>query len=74
MFPSGKAFGYIAYPPRGADDVPYNEGFLFDGDGALIPARVVSAPWLREPSRATRTCPSCSETADGRRAAIKGTT
>jgi hypothetical protein len=45
IFPSGKAFGYIAYPPRGADDVPYDEGFLFEGDGALIPARVVSAPF-----------------------------
>jgi hypothetical protein len=46
QFPSGKAFGYIAYPP-GADGQPsYNEGFVFGGDGELIPARVVEAPWL----------------------------
>jgi len=46
VFPSGRAFGYITYPER-EDGVPtYNEGYLFDGDGALIPARIVRAPWL----------------------------
>jgi hypothetical protein len=25
----------------------YNEGYIFEGDGPLIPARVVDAPWLR---------------------------
>ncbi|MCK9904286.1 hypothetical protein MXD63_30095 [Frankia sp. Cpl3] len=46
LFPSGRAFGYIAYPPRD-DGVPtFNEGFLYNGDGPLIPARVVEAPWL----------------------------
>lgn len=46
LFPSGRAFGYIAYPPR-PDGVPsYNEGYVFSGDGALIPARVTQAPWL----------------------------
>jgi hypothetical protein len=54
LFPSGRAFGYIVYPPR-EDGLPtYNEGYLFDGDGGLIPATVVEAPWLRrlEPSGA----------------------
>lgn len=47
VFPSGKGFGYIVYPPR-EDGLPtYNEGYIFDGDGELIPARVVDAPWLR---------------------------
>lgn len=46
LFPSGRAFGYIAYPPRD-DGVPtFNEGFIFDGDGELVPATVVEAPWL----------------------------
>jgi len=46
LFPSGRGFGYIAYPPR-ADHAPtFNEGYLLDGDGSLIPARVVAAPWL----------------------------
>lgn len=47
LFPSGRAFGYIVYPPRSDGAPTFNEGFLFDGDGALIPARVVEAPWLR---------------------------
>jgi prepilin-type processing-associated H-X9-DG protein len=46
LFGSGRAFGYIACPPR-PDGLPtFNEGYLFDGDGDLVPARVVEAPWL----------------------------
>ncbi len=46
LFPSGRGFGYIAYPPRPDGTASYNEGYLFTGDGPLIPARVVHAPWL----------------------------
>ncbi len=46
LFPSGRAFGYIAYPPRPDGAPTFNEGYLFTGDGPLIPARVVEAPWL----------------------------
>ena len=46
LFPSGRAFGYNAYPPREDGKPTYNEGYIFDGDGELIPARVVQAPWL----------------------------
>jgi prepilin-type processing-associated H-X9-DG protein len=46
LFPSGRAFGYIAYPPRPDGQPTFNEGYVFDGDGELIPARVVEAPWL----------------------------
>ncbi len=46
LFPSGRAFGYIAYPPRDDGQPTFNEGYVFEGDGALIPARVVQAPWL----------------------------
>ena len=45
LFPSGRAFGY-AYPPRPDGQPTFNEGYLFAGDGDLIPARVVDAPWL----------------------------
>jgi hypothetical protein len=48
VFPSGRGFGYIVYPPRDDDLPTYNEGYLFDGDGDLIPAWVVDAPWLRK--------------------------
>jgi hypothetical protein len=47
VFPSGRGFGYIAYPARGDGAPTFNEGYLFTGDGALIPARVIEAPWLR---------------------------
>jgi hypothetical protein len=47
VFPSGRAFGYMAYPPRADGEPTFNEGFLFMGDGALVPARMVQAPWLR---------------------------
>ena len=46
LFPSGKAFGYIAYPPRPDGNPSYNEGYIFLGEGGLIPARAVKSPWL----------------------------
>jgi len=46
LFPSGRGFAYIAYPTRTDGRDTYNEGYVFDGDGALIPARVREAPWL----------------------------
>ena len=46
VFPSGRAFGYIAYPPRPDGQPTFNEGYIFSGDGDLVPARVVQAPWL----------------------------
>jgi hypothetical protein len=48
LFPSGKAFGYIAYPPPPDGHETYNEGYIFAGTGELIPAKVVEAPWLRK--------------------------
>ncbi len=46
LFPSGRGFGYIAYPPRPDGEPTFNEGYIYDGDGDLVPARVVEAPWL----------------------------
>lgn len=46
VFPDGRAFGYIAYPPREDGSDGYNEGYLYV-DGRMIPARAVKAPWLR---------------------------
>ncbi len=46
LFPSGRGFGALAFPPR-ADGAPtFNEGFVFDGD-SMVPATLVDAPWLR---------------------------
>jgi prepilin-type processing-associated H-X9-DG protein len=47
LFPSGRGFGYIAYPLRTDGRDTYNEGYVFEGSGPLIPARVVQAPWLQ---------------------------
>src|SRR3954452_20777626 len=47
LFPSGRGFGYIVYPPRDDGLPTYNEGYVFEGDGSLTPAWVVDAPWLR---------------------------
>jgi hypothetical protein len=47
LFPGGRGFGCIVYPPRDDGKATYNEGYVFDGDGVLIPARVVRAPFLR---------------------------
>jgi hypothetical protein len=46
VFPDGRAFGYIAYPPREDGKPTYNEGYIWDGT-RMIAARVVEAPWLR---------------------------
>jgi hypothetical protein len=46
LFPSGRGFGHIVYPPRTDGKDTYNEGYVFNGDGANIPARVTRAPFL----------------------------
>lgn len=65
LFPSGRAFGYIAYPPRPDGQPTFNEGYLFTGDGGLIPARVVEAPWLRRLRPLGEDVSVVLETADG---------
>jgi hypothetical protein len=47
LFPGGRGFGCIVYPPHDDGHPTYNEGYVFDGDGPLIPARVARAPFLR---------------------------
>ncbi|MBO0728406.1 MAG: hypothetical protein J2P57_04050 [Acidimicrobiaceae bacterium] len=72
LFPSGRGFGYIVYPPR-EDGLPtYNEGYLFEGDGELVPARVVEAPWLRRLEPRGEAVPVVLETVRGR-TRIEGT-
>jgi hypothetical protein len=65
VFPSGKAFGYIAYPPRPDGQPTFNEGYLFTGDGDLIPARAVEAPWLTRLQALGEDVSVTLETADG---------
>ena len=45
LFSSGRGFGVLAFPEREGAGA-YNEGFVLDR-GALVPATIVDAPWLR---------------------------
>jgi hypothetical protein len=74
VFPSGRAFGLCLYPPRDDGKDTFNEGFLFEGDGELIPAWVTDAPWLRSPEPRGQATTVTLETGDGRTETIKGTT
>jgi hypothetical protein len=69
LFGSGRAFGYIAYPPRPDGQPTFNEGYLFfgesAGDGRLIPARVIEAPWLRRLQPLGEDVSVVLQTADG---------
>jgi hypothetical protein len=45
VFPDGRAFGVITYPPR-ADGTTYNEGYVYQ-NGRMYPARSIKTPFLR---------------------------
>jgi hypothetical protein len=65
VFPSGRAFGYNTFPPRADGQPTYNEGYIFDGDGTLKPARAVQIPWLSRLVPRGDDVPFVLETADG---------
>jgi hypothetical protein len=46
LFPSGRGFGFLAFPPRPDGKDSFNEGYLFDGE-RLIAAQAVEIPWMR---------------------------
>lgn len=45
IFPNGRGFGHICYPPR-EDGSAFNEAFVYQ-DGRMYPAKAVKIPWLR---------------------------
>jgi hypothetical protein len=47
LFPDGRAFGFITYPPGEDGSEPYNEGYVFQ-DGKLYPARATRIPFMSE--------------------------
>ncbi|MCB2080493.1 MAG: hypothetical protein KDE55_22720 [Novosphingobium sp.] len=73
VFPSGRAFGVNTFPPRDDGKPNFNEGFIFDGSGALKPARAVVTPWMEELFASGEPCNLVLETADGRET-IEGVT
>jgi hypothetical protein len=47
VFPDGRAFGCLAYPPLpGNSEYSYNDAVIYQ-DGRLISAKIVKAPFLR---------------------------
>ncbi len=46
VFPDGRAFGYIAYPPHEDGSESLNQGYVYQ-DGRMYPARATRIPWLR---------------------------
>ena len=47
VFPDGRAFGFIAYPPGKDGAEPYNDAYVYQ-DGKMHAARATRIPWLRE--------------------------
>jgi hypothetical protein len=47
LFPSGRAFGAIAFTPRGDGSQSFNEAFVIDANGVKQGARVIEAPWMK---------------------------
>jgi hypothetical protein len=45
IFPDGRAFGYLAYPPHADGFEAWNDGFIYQ-DGRMYPAKAVKIPWL----------------------------
>lgn len=46
LFPDGRAFGFITYPPKPDGTETYNEGYIYQ-NGRMIKAKARDAPWLR---------------------------
>lgn len=74
VMPSGRGFAYITYPPRKDGRATLNEGHVFDGDGELVPARVVDPPWLTALAASGQDVSFAMETADGVTHEVHGTT
>jgi hypothetical protein len=73
LFPSGRAFGVNVFPLRDDGKPNFNEGFVFDGDGALKPARAVQVPWMRRLLVSGEDVPLVLDTGDAL-VSIEGTT
>lgn len=73
LFPSGKAFGIMAFPPRLDGTPAYSEAFVFDGKAKRY-GIVAQAPWLTRFEPHGGACDLVLEMEDGERIAITGRT
>jgi hypothetical protein len=64
LFPNGRGFGFLAFPPRPDGEESFNEGYVFDGE-RLVAAQVVDAPWLRHLQPSGEDVSLALRTADG---------
>ncbi len=46
VFPDGRAFGYLAYPPHDDGHAPWNYGFVYQ-DGKMHHGKAAVMPWLK---------------------------
>lgn len=47
VFPDGRAFGYLSYPPHQDGFEPWSEGFIYQ-DGKMYQATPLKMPWLND--------------------------
>ncbi|MET0182890.1 MAG: hypothetical protein ABW199_08405 [Caulobacterales bacterium] len=74
LFPSGRAFGFNAFPPREDDGTPsYADAYVVDG-GKLIAAKLIEAPWMKKFVPHDGACNVVLETKEHGRIHIEGRT
>jgi hypothetical protein len=73
IFPSGKAFGILAFPPRADGTSSYSEAFVLD-NGVKRYGKVIEAPWLTHFEPHGGACDLVIQLNDGERVAIGGRT
>lgn len=73
LFPSGRGFGALAFPPGPGGEPAFNEAFLWEGD-RMIPATLVDPPWLRRLAPSGDDVSLTLRTLDGREVRIEGET
>jgi hypothetical protein len=73
LFPSGKAFGLNAFPPRLDGTPAWSEAFVFDGREKKY-GKVIEAPWMTRFEPVDGPCDLLLELDDGQRVAITGRT
>lgn len=73
LFPSGKAFGAMGFPPKADGTAAFNEAYVFDGRKKRY-ARIVEAPWMTSFVPHGGPIDVVLETEDGQRVRISGKT
>ncbi len=73
LFPSGKAFGILAFPPRRDGTAAYSETFLFDSEKKIY-GKVLEAPWMTRFEPHGGACDIVIKTEAGESVRIEGRT